>query len=180
MISILKDYADKKKRTWTIKIRELRDSDIVIVAELRKSCEQNYCGNYNKNWMCPPAVGKIDDLRLKLSKYSDGVVVQTIHEIADSFDMDGMTSAMISHSEDINEIRLLLEEKYTDLLCLSVGKCSICPECTYSSGEPCRYPDRALASVESYGINVNALLGNCGLEYNNGNNTVSYVGIFMK
>jgi predicted metal-binding protein len=29
-------------------------SEIPFDRELRKSCEMNYCGNYNKNWTCPP------------------------------------------------------------------------------------------------------------------------------
>ena len=51
---------------------------------------------------------------------------------------------------------------------------------TISSSDKTAFPDKAIASVESYGINVNSLLLNCGLEYNNGINTVSYVGIVMK
>jgi hypothetical protein len=44
---------------------------------------------------------------------------------------------------------------------------------------PCRFPDKAVASVESHGIDVTALVTSCGIPYNRGPNTVSYVGLFL-
>ena len=37
-------------------------------------------------------------------------------------------------------------------------------------------PDRALASLEAYGVNVSALARACGMKYTNGQNTVTYFG----
>lgn len=59
--------------------------------ELRKMCEQNKCGMYGSNWMCPPGVG----------------------------------------------------------------------------------------AVEAYGIDVMALTRSCGIPYNNGKNTVSYISLIL-
>jgi predicted metal-binding protein len=64
-------------------------------------------------------------------------------------------------------------------LALSAGACSICETCTYPDGEPCRLPEKAMASLESYGIDVAQLIASSGLSYNNGPNTVSYVGVIL-
>lgn len=37
-----------------------------------------------------------------------------------------------------------------------------------------------MAPVEAYGIDVSKMLSACGLNYNNGQNTVSYVGLILK
>ena len=57
--------------------------------------------------------------------------------------------------------------------------CKICKECTYPDGEECRFPDKAVASVEAYCIDVNALVTSCDIPYINGPNTVSFVGLFL-
>ena len=50
---------------------------------------------------------------------------------------------------------------------------------TYPDGQECRYPDKAVASVEAYCIDANALLTRCQIPYNNGPDTVSFVGLFL-
>ncbi|MHC6180562.1 DUF2284 domain-containing protein [Clostridium sp. JNZ X4-2] len=54
-----------------------------------------------------------------------------------------------------------------------------CERCTYLDGEDCRCPDRALSSVEAYGIDVISLEKDVGISYYNGPNTVSYVGLIL-
>ncbi|HEY3424048.1 MAG TPA: DUF2284 domain-containing protein, partial [Negativicutes bacterium] len=52
-------------------------------------------------------------------------------------------------------------------------------KCAYQDNEECRFPDKAFASVESYGIDVINLEKACGIPYYNGKNTVSYVGLIL-
>ena len=66
-----------------------------------------------------------------------------------------------------------------ETLALSAGACSACDACTYPSGQPCRQPHKAMASLESYGIDVAALIERAGLSYTNGPDTVSYVGVLL-
>ena len=40
----------------------------------------------------------------------------------------------------------------------------------------CRFPDRAMSSLEAYGVNVSELAVQCGMRYINGENTVTYFG----
>ena len=39
-------------------------------AAFRELCAANVCGNYGRNWMCPPDAGDIDDLIADLRKKS--------------------------------------------------------------------------------------------------------------
>ena len=100
--------------------------------------------------------------------------------VDDSFDFDGMVKAGEIHDTIFRSIveYSQLDIGCADVLALNVGDCKICKTCTYPDGEECRFPDKAVASVESYCIDVNALLTSCGIPYNNGPNTVSFVGLF--
>ena len=40
-------------------------------------------------------------------------------------------------------------------------------------------PEKAFGALEAHGVDVAALLDCCGLRYNNGPNTVSYVGVVL-
>ena len=154
--------------------------EIPIVEELRASCEQNYCGKYKTSWMGPPAVGEVAQLTKEIRSYQRGVVIQTVDQLEDSFDYEGMVAAKVRHQAIFRSIRSAVCEQFPSVksLSLDVGCCHICDTCTYPD-KPCSNPAEALASVEAYGINVNDMLTACGLKYNNGKDTVSYVGLIL-
>ena len=62
---------------------------------------------------------------------------------------------------------------------LSCGGCGLCVQCARVMDEPCRHPDRAMASLESYGVDVYTTARNAGLAYTNGPNTVTYFGLVL-
>ena len=157
---------------------------------LRASCVQNYCGHFNTSWMGPPAIGEVRELRESVRRFQSGIVIQTVDQLEDSFDYEGMVAAKARHQAIFRRIwseareRLASDDGMADklstsgLIALDVGCCHICGKCTYPD-EPCCNPDEALASVEAYGIHVSQLLTACGLKYNNGKDTVSYVGLIL-
>ena len=149
--------------------------------ELRQMCAQNYCGNYGKNWMCPPGVGPFKELQQKVMEFKQGLVIQTVHELEDSFDIEGMEQAQSKHNNIFKGILSMIKNEYNPhrILPLNVGACDICSKCAYAEDKECYFPEKAIASVESYGINVMALVSQCDFPYNNGSNTVSYVGYIL-
>jgi predicted metal-binding protein len=152
--------------------------DIPIHPELRVYCAQNSCGRYATCWVGPPAVGEVEELAKQLRSFPVGLVVQTVFQLEDSFDFPGMEQAKDEHMVVFQRILDTVRQQYAEyeLLALDCGCCNICPECTYPD-EPCRHPDQAIPSVEVYGVHVSDMLTKCGLKYNNGKDTVSYVGL---
>ena len=155
--------------------------DIEFVADFRKACEMNTCGQYGLNWMCPPAVGSPDELQEKVMELPRGVVIQTVSQLQDSFDFEGMQRAEEEHEKTFRNIldQIQSNVSYKALLPLNVGACKFCGECTCKAGEPCRFPDKAVASLEAHCIDVNCLLSKYSIPYNNGPDTVSYVSLFL-
>ena len=156
-------------------------ADIKFNEEFRALCEKNACGSYNENWMCPPAVGSFSVLKNKVLSFKQGLLLQTVHELKSSFDWKGMMSAAISHTAIFRSILDSFEKNHhlNNNLPLNAGPCTFCAQCTFLEGEPCRFPDQALFSVEACGIDVMALEKTYGMPYYNGKNTVSYVGLIL-
>lgn len=154
--------------------------DIVCDRAFREQCAVNACGVYGKCWMCPPDIGDIDELIKEVQSYSKGLLYQSIFELEDSFDFEGMQEGGRTQSQRSRELnRLLKEAGYTDYLHLSKGGCGNCSPCAKAKGEPCPFPEDALSSLEGYGINVSATVKNTSMKYINGTNTVTYFGIVL-
>ena len=86
----LNKLAEKAKELGASAASAIRTSDIRFSQEFRKLCEQNSCGKYGTNWMCPPAIGTLGELKAEVLRFSEGVVFQTVHKLKDSFDFEGM------------------------------------------------------------------------------------------
>ncbi len=148
---------------------------------LRQACAANTCGNYGKNWTCPPDVGPIDELIVKARQYKHALVFQTVSVLEDSYDFEGMMAALRRHREVTDRITDAVREAIgeSDILQLSAGGCVICETCAKRQDLPCVHPDRALASLEAYGIYVSKLAELAGMNYINGKNTVTYFGAYL-
>ncbi|MEG0388394.1 MAG: DUF2284 domain-containing protein [Niameybacter sp.] len=151
--------------------------EISFLRELRATCETNQCGKYGQSWCCPPAIGEMEKIRAELKQYEKGLVIQTIQELEDCFDFEGMIKGKRFHKGKLVEILREAKERLPQLqlLPLSVGGCDECASCTYVEGKPCRMPKRAIPGMEGYGIDVFQMTKSAGLHYNNGPKTVSYV-----
>ncbi len=153
---------------------------IVLSPYFREVCASNQCGLYGKNWMCPPCIGEINELIEKVRSFSKGVLYQTVYEIEDSYDFEGMMEAGKKHEELTIEIQKAVKSYMNDeFLHLSGGGCKICDECAIHSNEPCRHPDLALPPMEGHGIDVYNTCKDTSLKYINGENTVTYFGLLL-
>lgn len=155
-------------------------SDIQFSESFRDLCEMNSCGKFKTSWMCPPAVGEYGDLKKQVLQFDQGLVIQTVYQLEDSFDFEGMMNAAAIHEKVFREIlnHIRTENLLDSMLALNAGVCKYCENCTYPDKD-CLYPDEALASIEAYGIDVTALVTACGIPYNNGVASVSYVGMVL-
>ena len=146
-------------------------------ASFRDMCAANACGNYGRNWMCPPDAGDIHDLMAALRTYSFVLVYQTVSALEDSYDFEGMMEAGVAHNKLMITLRdRMSAENLPRVLHLGAGGCRMCEVCAKRTGEPCRHPDLAVASLETYGINVSKLAVSAGMKYINGRDTVTYFG----
>ena len=146
----------------------------------RDICKSNSCGGYGRCYMCPPDLGEIDELMARVDTYDYALVYQTVDTLLDSFDFEGMLEAK-GHVFPITRAvcDALFSVGIAEPLRLGVGGCGLCEVCAKRTGEPCRYPELAMPSLEGYGVNVSELAKICEMKYINGQNTVTYFGAVL-
>lgn len=151
---------------------------LAFMPEVRDMCSADRCHQYGKNWVCPPACGSIDECAARAAQFAKGLLVQTVGDIEDSFDIENMMAIAAQHKERFIALRDQLLPLYPDLLAMGAGGCDFCERCTYPDA-PCRYPDKAIPSMEAYGLMVNAVCTQSGLAYNYGPGKLAYSSCYL-
>ncbi|MDR2767393.1 MAG: DUF2284 domain-containing protein [Treponema sp.] len=176
MKELLEAAAGGKAHEWGF----IPVTELVFSPELLKSCESNVCGHYNSSWTCPPAAGALEEQRAKILAYKNAFIFTTKYDLEDSFDYEGMTRAREIHTVLTLEIREKAGGKFP---VYGAGSCPCCK--LYAGGgtcafpDPCRFPEKAISSIEAAGINVTDLSRSAGVKYNNGANTVTYFSMVL-
>ena len=171
---------EKTLRLGAYKASVIEAKDIVLDKAFRAMCESNACGVYGKCYMCPPDVGDIYELMAQVGKYDYALVYQTVTELEDSFDFEGMIEAKKKTYPLAQSLRKVFSDmNITKVLHLGAGGCGVCEPCAKRTGEPCRFPEKAISSLEAYGINVSELAKSANMKYINGQNTVTYFGAVL-
>ena len=157
---------------------DLPIEEIRFYDEIRKICEGNSCRAYGTNWVCPPAIGTLEECREKVNFFGKALLFNAVYELEDSFDVEGMYDARIEFKELCDKIHDHLKQPHPEHLLLSNGGCAICEKCTYPTS-PCRFPDKAYPALEGYGVIVSELAKTAGMKYINGKDTVTYFGMIL-
>ena len=152
--------------------RELEFSE-----RIRTVCRQE-CPRYGKIWACPPADGSVEECRARCLSYPQGLLISTLTEVEDISDMEQTLTTRPAHEAVTHQVAELLRAQGAAVYGLSSESCAICTQCSYP-GAPCRHPDRMFPCVESHGIVVTALAEKYGIEYQYGNNVVTWFSLLL-
>ncbi len=154
-------------------------SELEFLQEVRDMCQADRCGNYGRLWTCPPACGSLEESRKKAEEYRWGIVLQTTADMEDEFDGEAIEKASSAQSERFTEYCCRLREAGEDFLPMGSGGCGVqCAKCTYPE-EPCRFPEKAVTSMEAYGLLVTDVCKSADTPYYYGRNTVTFTSCVL-
>ena len=161
--------------------KEYKEFDINLITidqAVRDLCKQNTCGQYNRNHMCPPAIKGIDEWKEEILSYTNAVLVSKVYPTQGGFDFKAWFEGIADFQKTLAGLKEDVEAQFPEkrFLFLGAGACFICEKCTYAEGKPCRFPDKVFPSLEACGIDVVSLSKSAGVKYNNGKNTITYIG----
>ena len=151
---------------------------IPFSTDVVEMCKANRCGKYATCWTCPPGVGELNELEKRIKAYNNALVFTCRYFLEDSFDFEGMINGQKSTRRVLQGITERLYNDGISFMALGCEGCDLCEKCTYPT-EPCRFPKKAVPSVEACGINVVELSHSIGINYNNGADTVTYFCIIL-
>jgi len=153
-------------------------STLEFLQEVRDMCSADKCTKYNTTWSCPPACASLEEMRKRVTGYSGGLLVQTVGEIEDSYDWEGITDTGARHKENFGKMRDEIEKGHPSVLAMGAGSCTLCETCTYPD-MPCRFPERMAASMEACGLYVSKVCTDNGLRYNYGQDKIAFTSCFL-
>jgi len=157
-------YIDPKKLAFSDRIRYICGAE---------------CPMHNKTWACPPAVGSVSHCKAKCLQHKNCLMIGTITEVNDITDIAETLSTRPAHEEITNMVRDMFREQGVEPYILSTEACAICDRCAWLDGQPCRHPDRMHPCVESHGINLIPTLEENGLEFQYGENIVTWYSLLF-
>ena len=151
---------------------------VELKQEVRDMCAMNTCRRYGTNWACPPGCGSLEECAKRVEPFKDGIIVQYAGDVEDSLDYEGMQDVQTRFAELYKEFTDWMRDIFKEVLPLTAGSCNICKECTCPD-EPCRFPDKAISSMEAYGMVVNEVCTANQLAYNYGPQKMAYTGCYL-
>ena len=145
---------------------------------IRWICEPE-CPMYGKTWACPPGVGPVAECKEKCQSYVNCLMIATTTEVNDITNIEETLATRPEHEAITNQVRDIFRELGEEPYVLSTEACTVCERCAMLDGQPCRMPGRMHPCVESHGINIVPVLEECGLEFQFGQNVVTWVSLLF-
>ena len=151
-----------------------------FLPEVREMCSADRCGKYNKRWTCPPACGSLEEISRRAAAFPRGILLQTTGQMEDAFDAETLVETMQRQARAFDDFLNRLKKDFSELrlLPMSSGGCELCEECTWPDS-PCRFPDRAIPSMEAYGLLVSEVCQLAGIPYYYGKNTITFTSCIL-
>lgn len=156
---------------------ELDPTTLKVMDMVRDTCAEGRCQAYGRNWTCPPECGTLEECKQRMQKYEKGILLQTVGELKKTIDTNGYMEAEKKHRTSLIKFSEEIKKEYPDALCLGAGGCRVCETCAYP--EPCRFPEKALSSMEAYGLFVTQVCRDNGMKYHYGPKTIAYTACVL-
>ncbi len=157
-------YIDPRELEFSQRIRHICQSD---------------CPMYGTSWACPPAVGTVAECEATCLGYRHALLIGTVTECSDIADIQQTLSTRGDHEVLTNQVRDLMRAQGVEPYVLSTESCAVCSRCAYLDGQPCRMPERMHPCIESQGINIIPTLEKLGLEFQYGENIVTWYSLLL-
>lgn len=145
--------------------------------DVRDMCAENKCGAYHKNWTCPPTCGTVEECQAKMRSYRHGIILQSIGHMTKTIDSKCYRETEQRHLRQLYAFAEEIRSQYPNALCLGAGGCRVCRQCAFP--EPCRFPERAISSMEGYGLFVTQVCRDAGISYYYGEKTRPYTACVL-
>ena len=146
-------------------VQEIDPKILVPEQWVRTLCEEDKCGNYGKNYTCPPLVGTLGEMKERLASFNRGILFQYATPVDVKGDRKGVQESKVDFHRKILELEgFFILRGIRDLWGMIGGSCSLCGVCHARAEKPCPQPEDARSSLESLGIAIIPLLEALGLD----------------
>lgn len=165
-------------RTGFTHVGPMKTEDLRFLPEVRDMCAADRCHNYGKCWTCPPHCGTLEEISARASGYQRGILVQSTGEMEDDFDVECMMETEKLQKKRFQDLVQQVRNVFPRCLPMASGACTVCSACACPDA-PCRFPEKAIPSMEAYGLVVSEVCQQSGLPYYYGPKTITYTSCIL-
>ena len=158
-------------------VASLDTATLISRRDVRDMCAADKCGAYGKNHTCPPFCGTLEECEDRMRSFSRGILLQTVGTTEKAIDTKAYRRTEASHLANFHRFCDVIRSEYPHALCLGSGGCRICEKCAWP--QDCRFPEKACASMEAYGLFVTDVCKENGLAYHHGERTITYTACVL-
>ena len=159
------------------KICKIDTSQLQFDCKFRSYCEQNLCGQYNKNYSCPPLCGTYEEMKSKILSYNNALVFQSQFVIHNLKDETSIKQIQKWHNSTM--LKVLNSLSNNDGFIIGSSHCTLCNNCNKKQNKNCKYSKLKFSCMSAYCINVKELADVCGMDYEYKNNVLSLFGMYV-
>ena len=155
--------------------KEIGVEEIIFSEDVFAQCARNTCGNYGKNYTCPPASGTMEENKARFLKYKNAIILNKIVFLGEFYEF------LKESGKEPRRLLDIVREELNDepVMIAGGGGCKLCPECAAKTDEPCRFPDKRQYSMEGSGMDIVSMSIKLKMTYNAGNRSVGFFSIIM-
>ncbi|MDY7032261.1 MAG: DUF2284 domain-containing protein [Thermodesulfobacteriota bacterium] len=177
---LIKDLTQFAKELEIQVVREFYPTTLIPEERIRAFCIEDKCGNYGKNYMCPPHIGSIAEMQDMLVNYSEGILFQYSKEFNVKKNRKKVEETKLDFHRIILQLENFMKEKgIFELQGLIGGSCALCGFCYAGLNKPCPSPEKARPSLESLGIDLMTLLKGLDLDTEFHSDRITWTGCIL-
>ncbi|NLM20572.1 MAG: DUF2284 domain-containing protein [Peptococcaceae bacterium] len=154
--------------------KKISTAEIIFSQDVVEQCARNTCGNFGRNYGCPPLAGSQEERQNRVLRYQNAFLISKIVSMVSRKEMEKSMS-------DLDRIHreLRREFKDDDVQIMGAGPCTVCEKCAALENKPCRFPEKIQYSMEGSGIDVVRLSRELGMTYNAGGGHVGFFTLVL-
>lgn len=155
--------------------------ELVFAPEYRKFCEDNVCGNYGKNYSCPPVCGTPGEMEERTRPFERALVLRSTHRDVNALDPVLASSLKKEHNRKTRELvkEVIRQTGLSPYLAIAAGPCSLCATCLIQKGEPCLRPKERMSCLSAYCIDISKTAEKCGMKLSWDLTQISYFSMLL-
>ncbi len=170
---------EKASQSPFLKAEIIESEKLVFCSEFREYCRENRCGKYGVNYSCPPDCGTFEEMKERALKYKNTLVLQSSWKIEDFTATDKIDKAKKEHNgATLRLVKELREMGFSGIMA-GASNCNLCPVCEREKSASCKFPELSFSCLSAYCINVAALAGECGMDYQYKDGMLSFFSAYF-
>ena len=154
----------------------LKTTDLTLTAEVKLLGEQD-AAVYGERRKLPPAPDSFEKCKAEIEDFEDVFLFDAVYEVADAYDLDRCAEARKEHAALVETVSREFRQRFGKIMVLSLS-CDLCDDCPCPK-KPCRFPEKKVFSIDSYGVQIMKTLADRDITYDYGIQTAIYFTLIL-